>query len=120
MPHITATISTRTPPGLYARDARHVTTPHDPGRAVGVLRATDGDILLFLHADCRLEPKSLATLRRFVADHPGVPGGCFRMRVEADDPPFRLIDAAAHLRAGLLGLPYGDQGLFATRRAFAR
>jgi rSAM/selenodomain-associated transferase 2 len=81
--------------------------------------ATTGEILLFLHADCWLEPGSLAALRRFVADHPRVPGGCFRMRVEAIEPIFRLIDAAAHLRVAILGIPYGDQGIFATRDAFA-
>jgi rSAM/selenodomain-associated transferase 2 len=80
--------------------------------------ATSGEILLFLHADCWLEPGALAALRRYVADHPRVPGGCFRMRVDADEPLFRAIDAAAHLRAGVLGVPYGDQGIFATRRSF--
>jgi rSAM/selenodomain-associated transferase 2 len=82
--------------------------------------ATTGEVLVFLHADCWLEPGTLAALRRFVADHPRVPGGCFRMRVEAEEPIFRLIDAAAHLRAGVFGVPYGDQGIFATRGAFSR
>ncbi|HEX8204318.1 MAG TPA: glycosyltransferase, partial [Isosphaeraceae bacterium] len=40
-----------------------------------------GDVLLFLHADCRLEAGAIAALRRFVGRHPRVPGGCFRMRV---------------------------------------
>jgi rSAM/selenodomain-associated transferase 2 len=82
--------------------------------------ATTGDVLLFLHADCWLDPGALAALRRFVVTHPRVPGGCFRMRVEADDLLFRAVDAAAHLRAGVLGVPYGDQGIFVTRRDFAQ
>lgn len=82
--------------------------------------ATTGEVLLFLHADCWLDPGALSVLRRFVDAHPGVPGGCFRMRVEAAELAFRAIDAAAHLRAGVLGLPYGDQGIFATRGSFAR
>jgi rSAM/selenodomain-associated transferase 2 len=82
--------------------------------------ATSGEVLLFLHADCWLEPGALGILRRYVADHPGVPGGCFRMRVEAVEPIYRAVDAAAHLRAGILGVPYGDQGIFATRRSFER
>ncbi|HWE37940.1 MAG TPA: TIGR04283 family arsenosugar biosynthesis glycosyltransferase [Isosphaeraceae bacterium] len=81
-------------------------------------RRASGDVLLFLHADCRLESGAVASLRRFLRANPRVPGGCFRMRVDDPDPRFRLIDSAAHLRAGLLGLPYGDQGIFATRRAF--
>ncbi|CAN5908873.1 TIGR04283 family arsenosugar biosynthesis glycosyltransferase [soil metagenome] len=78
------------------------------------------DIFLFLHADCWLEAGAIESLRRFVERCPRVPGGCFRMRVEGTDMRFRTIDAAAHLRAGVLGLPYGDQGLFVPRWAFER
>jgi rSAM/selenodomain-associated transferase 2 len=85
----------------------------------GVERTT-GEILLFLHADCWLEPGAIASLRRFVRRHPRVPGGCFRMRVEDDDPRYRAIDSAADFRAGMLGVPYGDQGIFVTRWAFDR
>jgi rSAM/selenodomain-associated transferase 2 len=84
---------------------------------IGASRA-GGDILVFLHADCWLEPGSLAGLRSFLARHPRVPGGCFRMRVEAEQLLYRGIDASAHLRAGVFGIPYGDQGIFVRRRAF--
>ncbi len=95
------------------------------GRGRGVqqnagARAASGDVLLFLHADCWLEDGAVDRLRDFLARNPAVPGGCFRMRVEAPDPLFRPIDAAAHLRAGVLGVPYGDQGLFVSRWAFDR
>jgi rSAM/selenodomain-associated transferase 2 len=80
--------------------------------------ASTGDVLVFLHADCRLEEGAITSLRRFLGCHPRVAGGCFRMRVEAEHPFYRGIDLAAHLRAGLLGIPYGDQGLFLTRRVF--
>ncbi len=80
--------------------------------------AASGDVFLFMHADCWLEAGAIETLRRFVQRCPKVPGGCFRMRVEAPDLRFRLINTAAHLRAGVLGLPYGDQGIFVSRWAF--
>ena len=79
-----------------------------------------GDVFLFLHADCRLALGAIAELKRFVGRHPRVPGGCFRMRVDHADLRFRLIDAAGHLRAGVFGLPYGDQGIFVARWAFER
>jgi rSAM/selenodomain-associated transferase 2 len=82
--------------------------------------ATSGDTLLFLHADCRLGERSIAGLRRFLVHHPRVVGGCFRMRVAEDRWLFRCIDVAANLRAGLLGITYGDQGIFVTRRVFDR
>jgi rSAM/selenodomain-associated transferase 2 len=101
--------------------ARVVSAPR--GRGVQQNRgaaATTGDVLLFLHADCWLDPGALTALRRFIAANPRVAGGCFRMRVAAPNPLFRLIDAAAQLRAGLLGIPYGDQGIFVPRGVFAR
>ncbi|HEV3121663.1 MAG TPA: TIGR04283 family arsenosugar biosynthesis glycosyltransferase [Isosphaeraceae bacterium] len=82
--------------------------------------AASGDVLLFLHADCWLAPGAITLLRNFLRRHPRSPGGCFRMRVADPDPRFRLIDAAADLRAGLLGIPYGDQGLWVPRWAFER
>ncbi len=101
--------------------ARVVAAPK--GRGVqqnrGALEAS-GDVLLFLHADCRLEGGAIAELQRFVARCPKVPGGCFRMRVDGPEWAFRAIDAAAHLRAGVLGVPYGDQGIFVPRWAFDR
>jgi rSAM/selenodomain-associated transferase 2 len=104
-----------------AAGARVVGSPR--GRGVQQNRgaaSASGDVLLFLHADCRLEPGSISCLRRFMSRCPLVPGGCFRMRVDAPDLSFRAIDSAAHLRAGVLGLPYGDQGIFAPRWAFDR
>jgi rSAM/selenodomain-associated transferase 2 len=82
----------------------------------GAARAT-GDALLFLHADCLLEPGCLvaatAALRRR-----GVVAGCFRMRVRATRRAYRLIDAAATARVRLTGIAYGDQGLFLWRETF--
>lgn len=80
--------------------------------------ASRGDLLLFVHADCRLERGAIASLRRFATRNPRVPGGCFRMRVEHEHWGYRPIDAAAHLRAVLAGIPYGDQGIFCPRWAF--
>ena len=98
-----------------------LTGPRNRGRQQNLgAAATSAPILLFLHADTQLAPGSIQRLRRFVAGAPRVPGGCFRMRVASPDPRFRLINGAAHIRAGVLHVPYGDQGLFATRWAFDR
>jgi rSAM/selenodomain-associated transferase 2 len=80
--------------------------------------AASGDLLVFLHADCRLDDGAIAALRRFLESHARVVGGCFRMRVAAEHPLYRCIDLAAHLRAGVWGIPYGDQGIFVHRRIF--
>ena len=91
-----------------------------PGRArqmnLGAEQAS-GDILLFLHADCSLEPGALTEVER-VLHQPKVAAGCFQMRVRADGPLYRLIDACATARVRLTGLMYGDQGLFLRRDLF--
>lgn len=83
----------------------------------GAARAR-GEILLFLHADCRLPTGAIRHLRAFRARHPKIHAGCFNARVDDPDPRFRLVDAAARLRAGLLGVPYGDQAIWVARDVF--
>jgi rSAM/selenodomain-associated transferase 2 len=111
------------PDGTAGLARRESVVVVDSSRGRGVQQnrgaaASSGDVLVFLHADCRLENGAIAVLRQYLARHPRVPGGCFRMRIEDSHPLYRAIDTAAHLRAGLLGLPYGDQGIFIRRSVF--
>jgi rSAM/selenodomain-associated transferase 2 len=76
-----------------------------------------GDALLFLHADCRLEPGSLMEAGRLLGRR-HVIAGCFTMRVEADGWLYRMIDVCATARVRLAGIIYGDQGLFLRRDTF--
>jgi rSAM/selenodomain-associated transferase 2 len=76
-----------------------------------------GDVLLFLHADCALEPGALAAAEESLRGR-RVAAGCFRMSVTAQAPVYRLIGACATARVRLTGLVYGDQGLFVSRELF--
>ncbi len=93
-----------------------------PGRG-GQLRrgaaATSGDVLLFLHADCRLPRGWWEAVCGALAD-PAVSLTCFRLHTAPTDASpvgcagrawLRLLD----LRSFVGALPYGDQG-FAVRR----
>jgi rSAM/selenodomain-associated transferase 2 len=87
------------------------------GRAVQLNRgaaASRGDVLLFLHADCWLEPGGLQVLQRTLADVQCV-GGCFRQRIEAEGFGYRLIEAGNAWRVRLLKWAYGDQAIFVRR-----
>ncbi len=84
----------------------------------GAAHAT-GDVLLFLHADCTLEPRALHAAEEWLGRR-GVAAGCFRMTVTASGLAYRLLDACATARVRLTGLIYGDQGLFVERRLFER
>jgi rSAM/selenodomain-associated transferase 2 len=105
---------------IAAADARLLEGPR--GRAVqmnlGAAHAT-GDALLFLHADCAVEPGALRAAAQALGRR-GVAAGCFRMTVTAPGFVYRMIDAAATARVRLTGLIYGDQGLFLTSDLFAR
>jgi rSAM/selenodomain-associated transferase 2 len=96
---------------------------HAPrGRAAQMNHAAaqaSGDVLLFLHADCTLEPGALAAADACLRRR-GVVAGCFRMTVEAPGLVYRMIEAAATGRVRLTGIAYGDQGLFLRRELFDR
>jgi rSAM/selenodomain-associated transferase 2 len=81
--------------------------------------ASQGDVLLFLHADCRLEPGGLDQVATALADARCV-GGCFRQRIDAGGVRFRWLERGNSLRVKLWGLAYGDQGIFVRRDVFDR
>jgi rSAM/selenodomain-associated transferase 2 len=79
--------------------------------------AASGEILLFLHADCRLEPGSLSAIEAAMEDCTFV-GGCFQQRIDAEGWGFRLIEFMIQLRALRRACIYGDQGIFIRRSTF--
>ena len=95
---------------------------HSPaGRAAQMnagAAASAGDVLLFLHADTTLPPDACDQVHRVLADGEAV-GGAFRF--SAGDSPGvldRLVSAVGAWRYAVFRLPYGDQGIFVTRRVF--
>lgn len=77
-----------------------------------------GDILLFLHADTHIAPESLDNARMALSK-PGVVGGAYRLRIASPRRSLKIISALANLRSRWLGMPYGDQAIFAKCEAFA-
>ena len=112
-----------------ARDAGARVLESAPGRArqlAAGARATTADVLLFLHADTWLPPGFAEAVRAALAD-PGVAGGAFAFGF-APAPGagrlarlgLRLVERGVRTRIALLGLPYGDQALFARRAVLER
>lgn len=88
-----------------------------PGRARQLacgLQACRGDVVLFLHADTRLPAGWHRAIEEALRD-PQVVGGAFRFAFDRRSPALRLVEWGTRLRVALLGLPYGDQALFARR-----
>ncbi len=76
--------------------------------------AAKGAWLLILHADTVPAPG----WARVVASHLGRPGGgpaYFRLAFDTGGAMARFVAGWANLRAGVFGLPYGDQGLLVSR-----
>jgi rSAM/selenodomain-associated transferase 2 len=80
-------------------------------------RETQGDTLLFLHADAVLGAGATEAIEGALAD-PAVVGGFFRLRIRSARTALRLAAFGSNLRARGLGLPYGDQGIFLRRSIY--
>lgn len=77
----------------------------------------DGDILLFLHADCLLPDGGFAIIRETLANDK-VAAGAFDISIDHPGFHFRVIECAANLRSRIASVPYGDQGIFMRKRTF--
>ena len=109
-----------TPSVARAAGAEVIITP--PGRghqmACGA-EQTDGDVLLFLHADSQLKPEGLRAIRTALTASPEAIGGNFRLLFDGHDGfSLWLNRFYAWLRSR--GLYYGDSGIFLLRTEYVR
>ena len=79
--------------------------------------AATGEVLLFLHADCRLPDDWQAAIEAALAER-SVGCGAFSHRIASPRRSLRLISAADNWRARWLHRPYGDQAIFVRRSLF--
>jgi rSAM/selenodomain-associated transferase 2 len=77
----------------------------------------NGEVLLFLHADTKLERGWSGELLSVLADE-SVVGGAFTLTIDNPSRRYRLIESWVKLRCSLFSLPYGDQGIFVRRDIF--
>jgi rSAM/selenodomain-associated transferase 2 len=80
---------------------------------------TDGEVLLFLHADNWLAPTVGKQIRNCLHDENNM-GGAFRQQIEAPGRLYRLLERGNAARVRLRGLPYGDQAIFMRKTIFDR
>ncbi|MBF2016227.1 MAG: TIGR04283 family arsenosugar biosynthesis glycosyltransferase [Rivularia sp. T60_A2020_040] len=82
----------------------------------GAMNAT-GDILLFLHADTLL-PANFDEMIRIGLQQPKTVAGAFSLRINAPQTGLRLVEWGVKFRSKWLQMPYGDQGIFITKKIF--
>jgi len=103
-----------------AAEAADLCLSTERGRAVqqnAGAAAAQGDVLLFLHADCRLEAGALEAVNEALRD-PRVVGGCFRQKIDAPGLRYRILERGNAFRVRLWKWAYGDQGIFVRREVF--
>ncbi len=103
-----------------AAGARIVQT--GPGRARQLNSAAssaEGELLLFVHADTLLPLGFSERVRKALGER-GVVAGTFDLAIGGSGIGLRLVESVVALRSRWGQLPYGDQGLFLTRRLFER
>ncbi|HEX4807305.1 MAG TPA: TIGR04283 family arsenosugar biosynthesis glycosyltransferase [Bryobacteraceae bacterium] len=102
-----------------AQRAQVLTSP--PGRGVqlhaGAFNAT-GDVLWFVHADTTPPPHALKEIRNHL-ESPLVVGGNFGLIFDGPSRAARQL-TAIYPMLRILGLCYGDSGIFVRREAYAR
>lgn len=75
-----------------------------------------GKWLLFLHADTSLAPDWVEETRRFVtAPQSRKKAAAYKLAFDDASPQARRVEFWARLRARVMKLPYGDQGLLISR-----
>ncbi|WP_232522259.1 TIGR04283 family arsenosugar biosynthesis glycosyltransferase [Marinimicrobium alkaliphilum] len=92
----------------------------ESGRArqmnAGAQRA-QGDLLLFMHADCRLPIMDWSQLIERL-EHGGCVWGRFDVHIEGRSRLLPMVARAMNLRSRLTGIATGDQGIFIWRSVF--
>jgi len=90
------------------------------GRGVQMNRGAavaQGQVLWFLHADCRPHPHSVQLIGEALSD-PEVVGGGFEYALDHPGLRFRLIEFLSNRKNRLLGWLFGDMGIFVRRDIF--
>jgi rSAM/selenodomain-associated transferase 2 len=100
--------------------ARVIVAPRGRGgQLVAGAAGALGDWLLFLHADCRLEPEWERAVKAFLAAPEAESrAGFFDLALDDPAPAARRLERIVAWRCRVLALPYGDQGLLIARALY--
>ncbi|MBX9874706.1 MAG: TIGR04283 family arsenosugar biosynthesis glycosyltransferase [Beijerinckiaceae bacterium] len=106
---------------MMAQTAGAIIVTGPPGRggqlALGA-QAAQGDWLLFLHADTRLDPGWEAAVTAFIVAKGEGHAAAFAFVLDDEAPAARRLERIVAWRCRWLVLPYGDQGLLISRKLY--
>jgi len=77
-----------------------------------------GDVILFLHADCRLAPGSILKIENAFNDLPGLIGGAFTMKLAGRRFFYHILSIAGNIYCRITRTYFGDRAMFIKKSAF--
>ena len=99
-------------------NVRIITAPRGRARQMNEgAKASQGEILLFLHADTQLPAQAERIIESALGKHTAV-GGRFNVRFDSASAWGRVISTFMNHRSRLTGIATGDQALFVRRHVF--
>jgi rSAM/selenodomain-associated transferase 2 len=102
----------------HTANARVITSPQGRARQMNEgAKASQGDILMFLHADTQLPVQAGRIVESALAKRNAV-GGRFNVRFDNPSAWSRVISSFMNQRSRLTGIATGDQALFVRRQVF--
>ena len=109
--------------GLSAESGARVIQSRNRGRGFQLsegIAHTTGEVILAVHADCRLREGAAGRALSALNRDPLMAGGAFCMAFTSRIHRLKLIAFLNNLRARLTGISFGDQGQFFRREALER
>jgi len=101
----------------------HVVQCHRQGRGIQIregIQYAHADVILVVHADCRLIAGAAGKLLRALNTDSLVAGGAFRMSFASPNTGQWIISGLNNLRSKMTGISFGDQGQFVRNEALDR
>ncbi len=79
-----------------------------------------GNILWFLHADSIVDPNSIGYIEKAIEEDEIIGGGFSLYFYDCNTLFMRYISTTSNIRAGKLGIYFGDQGMFIRKDVFEK
>lgn len=83
----------------------------------GALKSS-GDVIIFLHADCRLAPGILGRLKKILSKNNKIIGGAFTMTIEGERFFYKIFSAGGNIYCKISKTFFGDRAIFIKKSAF--
>lgn len=77
-----------------------------------------GDVLVFLHADCKLAEGSLKKLKEIFKSQKKMVGGAFTMKVEGDRFFYKVLSICGNIYCRFSKTFFGDRAIFVKKNCF--